>query len=343
MRIMPTIKDVAREAGVSIATVSYVLNNKLGSVSQETRQNVLQAIARVGYTPNITARNLKNNQTRLIGYAWHEVPSDQVNPVLDRFTYHLARAAEAVGYHLLTFTHKLTDPIPAYNDLIRTQRVDAFVLAGTQFDDPRIQFLSEVKFPFVCFGRSNLEWSFPYVDTDGEAGTRAAIEYLVSLGHRRIGMAAWGEDSISGSFRLAGYQAGMAAAGLTVRPGDIIRGEHSEWAGRSALREWLKMPAPERPTAVIAITDLVAIGIMNEAEQHGLVIGRDLSVMGFDDAPMVQYLRPALTTMQQAIVEMTEMLVEMVEQVLKSSDFMSRKLIPPRMIVRASCGRPNQT
>ena len=91
---MPTIKDVAKEAGVSIATVSYVLNNKDTFVSKATRLQVLEAIERIGYTPNITARSLKASQTRLIGYAWHEVPYDQVNPVLDRFTYYLAQAAE---------------------------------------------------------------------------------------------------------------------------------------------------------------------------------------------------------------------------------------------------------
>src|SRR5215510_7425809 len=125
---MPTIKDVAKAAGVSIATVSYVLNNKDSFVGKETRQQVLEAVERVGYRPNITARNLKSSQTRLIGYAWHEVPHDQVNPVLDRFTYHLAQAVEAAGYHLLTFTHPLHDPYPVYNEMIRTQRVDGFIL-----------------------------------------------------------------------------------------------------------------------------------------------------------------------------------------------------------------------
>ncbi|MBZ0281917.1 MAG: LacI family DNA-binding transcriptional regulator [Anaerolineae bacterium] len=339
---MPTIKDVAREAGVSIATVSYVLNNKQSLVSSQTRQQVLEAIERIGYTPNITARNLKSSQTRLIGYAWHEIPRhDQANSVLDRFTYFLAQAAEAAGYHLLTFTHPIDDPNPVYNELIRTQRVDAFVLAGTVSDDQRIRFLLKADFPFISFGRAHLNQDFPWVDTDGETGVREAVEYLISLGHRRIAMAAWPEESISGGFRVAGYMDALTAASLPFRPDYIIRGEHSEQAGREALAYWLTLPPEEQPTAVVAITDLVAVGVMNAAREHGLVVGRDLSVIGFDDAPMAQYLQPGLTTLRQAIPETGQALIAMLENVINKDPLAKQHiLIPPSLIIRDSCAPP---
>jgi DNA-binding LacI/PurR family transcriptional regulator len=340
---MPTIKDVAREAGVSIATVSYVLNKKDTFVSKETRRQVLETIERIGYTPNVTARNLKSSRTRLIGYAWHEVPYDQVNPVLDRFNYYLAQAAEAAGYHVLTFTHPPADPLPIYDDLIRTQRVDGIVLAGTVRDDRRIRFLKEAEFPFVSFGRSNPDWDFPWVDTDGRQGVREATDYLISLGHRRIGMAAWPEESISGSFRVQGYLDALDAAGIPFHPDYLVRGEHSEQAGREALAYWCRLPLDEQPTAVIAITDLVAIGIMNEAERRGLVIGRDLSVIGYDDVPMSQYLRPALTTVQQPILEIGQALVSLLENVLRQNPTADGQvLIPPRLIIRDSSGAPSR-
>lgn len=336
---MPTIKDVAREAGVSIATVSYVLNNKDTFVSKETRRQVLEAIERIGYTPNVTARNLKASQTRLIGYAWHEVPLDEVNSLLDRFTYYLARAAEAAGYHMLTFTHLADRPLPVYDELIRTQRVDAFVLADTVRDDQRIQFLMDVDFPFVSFGRSNPEWDFPWVDTDGRAGMRAATDYLIELGHHRIGMVAWPEESISGSFRVQGYLDGLAAAGIPFRQDYLKRVVDSEGAGRAALAEWLELPLDEQPTAVITITDLMAIGVLNEAERRGLVVGRDLSVIGHDDTPLGQYLRPALTTIRQPIVEVGQAIMNQLESVLnKTRPAHPRQLVTPRLIVRDSCG-----
>ena len=338
---MPTIKDVAREAGVSIATVSYVLNNKSAAISEDTRQLVWEAVQKIGYMPNVTARNLRSSQSRLIGYAWHEVPHNQINPVLDHFTYHLAQAAEAAGYHVLTFTYPLSDPLPVYDELIRTGRVDAFVVGSTILHDERIRFLMDQEFPFVCFGRSNPEWKFRWVDTDGTYGMRLAVDYLVSLGHRRIAMVAWPEDSLTGNYRLMGYLEGLNAAGIPVNEDYIVRGEHSEQTGREAIAQWMKLPHDEQPTAIVTVSDLIAIGVMNAAEQHGLIIGRDLSVVGFDDAPMSQYLRPALTTLQQPIPEIGQAVISMLEDVIAKNGFAEdHQLLEPSLIIRASCAPP---
>ncbi len=339
---MPTIKDVAREAGVSTATVSYVLNQKKAYlISPATREVVLEAVKKVGYAPNTAARNLKISQSHLIGYAWHVAPSSGMNSVLDSFTYYLAQSAEAAGYHLLTFTHTAKGPLPVYEEMIRSGRVDAFVLSDTTNDDKRIPYLQEMNFPFASFGRSNPDWDFSWVDTDGQQGTQQAVQYLISLGHRRIAMAAWPEDSISGNARANGYINTMRAAGLSIPPVYIQRGEHSEEAGRRALNCWMQLPPKERPTAVFCVTDLVASGVMIEAEAHGLVIGRDLSVIGFDDAPLAQYIRPSLTTLQQPIPEITQALLTILESSLKNHNSVPHhKLIAPRLIIRSSCGSP---
>lgn len=334
---MTTIKDVAKEAGVSIATVSYVLNDKTDFVSEDTRRRVWSAVRKTGYRPNVTARNLRSNQSRLIGYAWHEIPPDLINPVLEHFTYALARAAEAAGYHILTFTYPLTDPIPVYEELIRTGRVDAFVIGSTTYDDPRVRFLMDQQFPFVSFGRSNADWEFSWVDTDGQRGVAEAVAHLVALGHRRIGAVVWEEGSLTGDYRYAGYLEGLRAAGIEINPAYVVRGENSDTTGCFALAHYASLLEP--PTAVIAISDLMAVGIMNEAERRGIVIGRDLSLIGFDDAPMTQYLRPALTTLQQPLPEIAQALIDMLEGMIKEMpDQVQHVLLPPRLIVRASCG-----
>lgn len=336
---MPTIKDVAREAGVSIATVSYVINNKANGISDDTRRQVLEAIERVGYTPNVTARNLKTSQSRLIGYAWHRVLPGQVNSVLDHFIYYLAQAAEAAGYHLLTFTHMPDDWHDVYDDLIRTGRVDSFVLADTEYDDARIRMLMERKFPFVAFGRSNPDWDFPWVDTDGEYGVLKAVEHLVECGHRRIAMVAWPESSVSGNYRLNGYYLGLQRAGITPRPEWIWRGLLTEQTGREALAYWCSLPADEQPTAVLAITDLVAIGVLNEAERQGHIIGKTLSVVGFDDLPLTQYLRPALSTVRQPIPEIGQAIIQMLQAVLSGqAPDPCNRLLKPELIARGSSG-----
>ncbi len=336
---MPTIKDVAREAGVSIATVSYVLNDKTQSISAETRDRVWLAVRKIGYRPNVTARNLRSSESRLLGYAWHEIAPEQINTVLDRFSYALAQAAEAAGYHMLTFTDPRANPIPIYENLIRTGRVDGFVLGSTTRDDPRVRYLIDQKFPFVSFGRANANWDFHWIDTDGEKGVADAVAYLVGLGHRRIAMAAWPEASLTGSFRAEGYFAGLRRANIEPHPAWFIRGENDEVAGHDACVTWLDLPAKERPTAVIAVSDVVAIGIMHEVERRGLTVGKDLSVIGFDDAPMAAYLRPALTTLQQPISAIGAALVTMLQSVIKGEPVSQRNhLIPPRLVLRYSCG-----
>jgi len=339
---MPTIKDVAREAGVSIATVSYVLNNKSDSISEETCNLVLEAAQRIGYTPNVTARNLRYSRTGLVGYAWHDVPAGQVNPILDRFTYHLAHAAEEAGYHILTFTQPVDNPVTVYDELLRSGRLDSFVLAGVKYNDPRIELLMERKFPFACFGRSNPEHDFLWVDVDGENGVCSAVDYLIGLGHRRIGMVAWHEDNtLTWEYRVNGYKKAMRAADLPVYDQYIIYGDHSEQLGRSALAQWWELPKSDRPTAIFAISDLEAIGVMNEAKERGLVVGEDVSVIGFDDVPMSQHLSPALTTLQQPIQQISEVLIGMLYSVLNRTEPEIRQLlVPPMLVKRDSCGPP---
>ena len=122
-------------------------------------------------------------------------------------------------------------------------------------------------------------------------------------------MVAWPEGSISGNARVDGYINAMQSRGLSIPANYIQRGEQSEETGHHACAHWMQLPKAERPTAVVAITDLVAIGVMHEAEAHGMVIGQDLSVIGFDNAPLAQYVRPSLTTVQQAIPEIAQALL----------------------------------
>jgi DNA-binding LacI/PurR family transcriptional regulator len=341
---MPTIKDVAREAGVSVATVSYVLNNKQALVSESTRQSVLEAIKRVGYVPSVVGRGLQANKSHLIGYAWHPITYGQVNPVLDQFTYFMAHAAEEAGYHLLTFTCPLDNPVPVYEDLITTRRVDAFVLSGTRQDDPRIAYLLERRFPFVSFGRSNPEWQFSYVDVDARAGVREAVKYLVDLGHRRIAFVGWPEGSLSGDWRLQGYLDGMREFDLPVPASYVQRGVQSDVTGRQALCRWWELPPEQRPTAVITVTDLIAIGVMKQAAAFGLVLPRDLSIIGFDNAPLVEHFTPALTTFEQPIPEIGHILVELVERMVRGDQPEHLQvLVKPRLLMRESCAPPRQS
>jgi DNA-binding LacI/PurR family transcriptional regulator len=334
-----TIKDVARRAGVSIATVSYVLNRS-ASVSEATRARVLEAVAELGYRPSAIARGLRAQESRVIGYSWLRVPADRWHPILDRFLYSMTEAAEAQGYQILTFTRAQGDkPWLPYQELLLTGRVDGFILSETNRDDERISYLLERGFPFVAFGRANEEWDFPYLDVDNEAGLRLAVDHLVALGHRRIGLIAWPEPSLVGHYRYRGYVLALESAGISLDPAWIVRTEHTEAAGRQAMRTLLDLPPRHRPTAVVAVSDLMAIGAINATYEAGLHPGRDVAVVGFDDIPTAQYLRPSLTTLRQPIDEVGERVVNMLLQLIRGEELAQRRvLLAPTLIVRESCG-----
>ena len=340
---MATIKDVARAAGVSIATVSYVLNNKTSAVSEETRLRVLDAVERLGYTRNITARNLRSNQSRLIGYAWPEItegPDIHPDTFLEHFAFHLAREAWARGYHLLTFTYPKNNPIPVHDEMISTGRVDAFIIANTDSEDVRIRYLLDRKFPFVAFGRSSPDWDFNWVDTDNRLGVYRAVEHLLSLGHRRIGMVAWPQTSLTGNLRLAGYFDALRDAGIAPHPDYVIHTIYGEAVGNLVFRQLEHLPPEQQPTAFVTVSDMTAISLMREAEQRGYVIGKTLSVVGYDDEVMSRYLHPPLTSVRQPIREISYELIAILEQVLNNNLLKTHQLLmQPELIVRETTGR----
>jgi DNA-binding LacI/PurR family transcriptional regulator len=332
-----TIRDVARRAGVSTATVSYVLNDSR-PVSQETRRRVLAVVQELGYRPSVIARGLQAGESRIIGYSWRPAPANQFNPILEKFIHAVAEATAQYGYHVLTFPYpEPYDEVGVYQEMVESGRVDGFVLPNTQFNDQRIRYLMEVGFPFVAFGRSNPEWDFPWVDVDGADGVGQAMDHLLELGHRRIACVAWCETDVVGQHRVAGYLSAMAKAGLAMDPEWVVRMENDYYLAYRATQTLLQLPPDRRPTAVVALSDLMAIGVMNAATDAGLTVGRDLSVVGFDDAPVAGYLRPALTSLRQPIREVGETAVRMLVDLVRGEEpSPCQVLLKPCLIVRDS-------
>ncbi len=336
-----TLKEVAARAGVSYQTVSKVLNKQV-QVSKETEARIHAAVQELGYRPNLIARNMRQQRSRLIGYSWQPASPDQGNAILDSFLQSMAQAAEGAGYHVLCFPHHSgSEIIAGYRDLIETNRVDGFVISSVEFDDPRIDFLRRQKFPFVAFGRSNPEWNFPCVDVDGADGMRQVVEHLLSQGHLRIAALAWPEESRVGQNRMSGYLAALEKAGVTPLPEWIRRGQGTLDFGQTAAEELLELPAAQRPTALVAFNDIMAIGAMSAVEARGLQVGVDVAVTGFDDNPMAQYLRPSLTSVRQPVWEIGQqvisLLVGALEDPLRESIC---SLLSPQLIVRQSSGQP---
>lgn len=336
-----TIRDVAREAGVSTATVSYVLNGSR-RVGEETRERVRHAALRLGYRANITARNLQASETRLIGYSWRPSPAEQFNPILDKFLQAIAEAAAHHNYRILAFPSiDVHEELSAYEEMMLVGQVDGFIITNTNFNDERVQSLVRNQFPFVSFGRANADWDFPWIDVDGRAGTLAAIQHLVEQGHRRIAFLAWPELSQTGHFRLQGYQNGMVEAGLSIDPDWLQLAGNFYAESHAATQRLLALPSERRPSAVIASSDLMAMGAINAGWEAGLEVGRDLAVVGFDDVPIARFLRPALSSLAQPIYDIGEQLVTMLIDVIHDQPLSVRQLLlPPTLVVRASSATP---
>ena len=330
-----TLKSVASRAGVSYQTVSKVLNGQI-QVAPETRERILKAADELGYRPNQIARNMRAQRSHMIGYSWLPTSPDQINQILDQFLSSMVYEAEAAGYHLLPFPFR-QGHVDDYRELIDTGRVDGFVISSVDYDDPRVSFLVERQFPFVAFGRSNPGLDFPYVDVDGGVGLKRATDYLIEKGHQRIGALAWPENSRVGNDRITGFFEAMKSAGQEVNVKWIERGEGTFEFGYQACRRLLALPDGERPTALIAMNDTMAIGGMRAAGEYQLEVGRDIAIVGFDDAPMSQYLFPALTTVRQPIREAGRKCVELLVSLLRGEEPAEpHVLLSPTLIIRAS-------
>jgi DNA-binding LacI/PurR family transcriptional regulator len=337
MKRRVTLKDVAAQAGVTYQTVSKVINGRT-HVLPETEARIWAAARALGYKPNTSARNLRTQRSRLIGYSWVPSRPDQANHILDMFLTSMVEEAEAAGYHLLPFPYREgEDCVGPYRELIDTARVDGFVLSSINYADPRLAFLQEQQFPFVAFGRSGPADAFPFVDVDGAGGLRQATEHLIALGHRCIAVLAWPVGSRVGDDRLGGYLAAMRAAGLPVDPELVARGQGEFDLGLAAAGRWLDRPPAARPTAIVALDDTLAIGAMHAAQARGLRPGQDVDVIGFDDSPMAQYLWPPLSSVRQPIREAGRKCVEILTGLLTGRALPAcQVLLAPQLILRAS-------
>ncbi len=337
MRI--TLKEVASRAGVSYQTVSKVINGQ-AQVSTETEERIWQVVKELGYRPNYTARSLHANRSFTIGYSWNPTPPGRPSPVLDQLLQSMLQAAARFGYYLLSFPVETTtyDQVSMYQELIYTGRVDGFILSAVEYEDARIKFLQEHAFPFVAFGRSSPGLSFPYIDVDGGLGVRLATNHFLEQGHRKIAVLGWPETSRVGNNRIEGYFQALQEAGLEHNPAWIARGEGIYEFGYQATDAWMAAPQPERPTAIVAINDSMAIGAMHAIQARGLEVGKEIGVSGFDSSPYVEYLTPPLTTVAQPVWEVGQQVINRLAKGLKENSLPepTGTLLSPSLIVRQS-------
>jgi DNA-binding LacI/PurR family transcriptional regulator len=330
-------QDVAKLAGVSRTTVSFVLNDVPGvKITDETRQRVLQAARELNYYPTAAARSLASGKTKRIGLVLGEGKKRlAVDAFLPAFLQGVTASVHRHGYLLVL---QMAEDVPsheAYSRLIREQQVDGLILSGPRSDDPLLSELAEDEFPLILHGRLD-SCAMPWVDVDNKAGAYQAVTHLIGLGHRRIGFISNAPMSYSGAqARFAGYKQALREHGLPVREELVRTAAFLPETGQKAVRELLALP--ERPTAVFAASDVVAIGVMSAIQSAGLAIPTDIAVVGFDDIFLAAHTQPPLTTVRVPAYGLgwtaAEVLISLIE-----GDEASPVMLETELVIRDSCG-----
>jgi LacI family transcriptional regulator len=334
-----TINQVACEAGVSIQTVSRVINNRY-DVAAETRKRVRDAIDRLGYQPNAIARGLASKRSRTLGLVTYDF-----NDLF--FTLVVTGAEEEAHKHnyffMLGSSQCSGAEMPKYLRLLTERHVDGVLFAreGSPDEQEQITRLTEQGTPVVVVGYHRNGQIFNAVDIDNIDGGYKATKHLIEHGHRHIGCITGPSIAQSAQDRTAGYIKALEEAGIMYDPSQIVEGAYglgSHAAGFHGMKRLLKTH-PET-SAVFAHNDRMASGAMSAIQQSGLRVPDDLSVVGYDDTPEAEYASPPLTTIRQPTVRVGE---EAVRLLLRLIDDPGRSveqiLMPVDLVVRGSVGR----
>lgn len=326
-----TIRDVAREAGVSVSTVSRVLNDK-DDVARDTYERVQAVIQQLGYTSSLAARSLRSHRTNVIGL----IVPDVGDPFSIQVMKGVYKAIADLNYDLIAYTSgSIKNPSSAQREQYYVSLLNGSITDGVIIVTPTTTSFSTAA-PVVAIDPNKQSPGCRAVIATNHAGILAAMEYLLGLGHRRIGFIGGRPDLECSEQRLQGYKDALREAKLALDPDLIIIGDFTTETARGCTRRMLSLPEP--PTAICAANDQSAIGAIEAACEMGFRVPDDLSVVGFDNIPEAAYFSPPLTTVDQFIDKMgqvaTEMLIALIEGEPLESDLYK---MPTQLVIRDSC------
>lgn len=332
-----TIRDVANRAGVSVTTVSRVLNGK-DDISQETSRKVLAVVQDLGYASSLAARGMRSHKLNLIGLILHDVASFYSQEIMRGVNRVIAK----LDKDLIIYTSGGLDP----ENVAQHERHYVALLNGSITDGAIVvtptatQFTSRA--PLVIIDPNTDTPNYPALIGTNQKGALAVMDYLTGLGHRRIGHITGELKLVSANRRLQGYKDGLAAAGIPLDETLIQIGDYTTETAVLCARKLLSLP--NRPTAIFAANDMSAMGVYQAARELGLQIPADLSVIGFDNLHEAAYLSPPLTTIDQFVAKMGTMATEMIVMLVKGESLPINPAeeghlykIPTQLVIRESC------
>ncbi|MEN5072810.1 LacI family DNA-binding transcriptional regulator [Isoptericola cucumis] len=339
-----TIRDVAARAGVSVATASRVLSGH-PATSPASRANVDAAVAELGYRPDARARSLRKTRTGTIGI----LVSDVRNPFFAEIAYAVERRALQAGMATVVCNaDESVDQQDRYLDLLVEQRVDAMVIAPQGDGSGTLREVLGLGIPVVFVDRTLADGadgsdgsdgsgdvSVPSITSDNRTGLREAVEHLVALGHRRVGLIAGPQETSTGRERLRAYREAAAAGDLDPDPALVAQGDFQHASGVAGARRLLDLDDP--PTAIIGADSPMTLGALEVLRERGVRVGEDVSLVGYDDLAAFSLVTPALTVVAHDPARMGALAADAVRDLLAGRPA-SSAVLPAHLVVRGSTG-----
>jgi LacI family transcriptional regulator len=327
-----TIIDVAAQAGVSFGTVSRVINNDI-HVKKETRERVLQTMERLGFVVNRQARSLAGGRSNSIGVLVPDLGTGYIGEIIRGIDAELSLTNLDL---ILYTTHRTASKESNYVANLATGMVDGLLLVLPRSPADFIGNLTQRKFPFVLIDHQGTGRDCPAVGATNWQGAFNATEYLVKLGHTRIGFITGSMDLGCAIDRLDGYRSALRTHHVAEAPELIFEGDFFQPDGYAGASVLLDLPVP--PTAIFASNDVMAMGVMDAVRNRGLRIPDDISIIGFDNIPQSELVRPALTTVSQPLEKMGRVATQMLLDLLKNPKKVAERIeLPTELVARESC------
>ncbi|WP_020392959.1 LacI family DNA-binding transcriptional regulator [Kribbella catacumbae] len=330
----PTIADVATRAGVSKGAVSFALNGRPG-LAQATVDRILAAADELGWRPSNRARSLSVSKAFALGLVITRDPAVlSSDPFFPAFIGGVESVLAPRGQALvLQVVSPGEDEEAGYRRLARDGRVDGVFLSDLRHDDPRIDLLTSLGLPAVTLNRPDGPSPFPAVCLDDRPGTIAVVQHLLELGHRRIAHVAGPQTFVHATARADAFVSALAEAGL--QPAAIEVSDFTAVGGIEATKRLVALPKP--PTAIVYANDRMAIAGLGAAQQAGLTVPDDLSVAGFDDSELAEFVHPGLTTVRADPYRFGEAAAQTLNQLIDGDSGVPDVELPPaRLIIRRS-------
>ncbi|HXL03059.1 MAG TPA: LacI family DNA-binding transcriptional regulator [Candidatus Atribacteria bacterium] len=336
---MPSIKEVARLSGVSIATVSRVINNK-ESVSKETAEKVWKAVRLLNYQPNLLARSLRSQQSRLLGLLVPDIES----PVFGRLAKYLEEAASKKGYSLIFCnTNDNPEKEKKYLEILIQRQIEGIIFSRVLDESLLFKTPQLSKIPYVVLDRTLEKEEAPTIKLDNYAAGALAASHFLNLGHKKFAC-------LSGPLRIKicrerfyGFLDTLEKSGMSLREELIEEGDFKMDEGRKAMNRILTVSLFEQPTAVFSMNDLMALGAIQAIKERGLSVPGDVSIIGLDNIPLCDVISPPLTTVAQPFDEMAKEGINLLSKLIEGKKIRRTTIVvQPELVIRNSTAPPRK-